>query len=286
MSSLSLVTSNQLPSVKNFIAYKAYVNNIPSLSAEEEWELLTNFKQHNCLESTKKLILSQLKTVVYIASQFKNYGLPEEDLVQEGNIGLMKSVKNFSLDHKVRLYSYALIWIKAEIQAYVLKNWKLVKIGTTKSLKKLFFNFKSVQKELIDQGVSKQQLAKEISKKLNVDIEDVNDIQNYFNNEDVIIDMDEEDAPVLQIGHNDNPELMYMEKHDSIKLTQALTESLSNLNDKQRRVIELRYFSENKSTHKEIAQEIGISSERVRQIELEAMSKMKKALVKDFSLIS
>ena len=284
MTNLSLV-NNQLPSVKNFIAYKAYVNSIPNLTSEEEWELLTNFKQHNCLESTKKLILSQLKTVVYVASQFKNYGLPEEDLVQEGNIGLMKSVKNFDLSHKVRLYSYALIWIKAEIQAYILKNWKLVKIGTTKSLKKLFFNFKSIQKELIDQGVERQQIANEISKKLEVDIEDVYDIQNYFNNEDIIIDMDEEDAPVLQIGHTDTPELMYMEKHDSDKLSIALNESLKDLNEKQRKVIELRYFNENKSTHKEIAEQIGVSSERVRQIELEAISKMKKALVKDFSLI-
>lgn len=283
MNLMSLSVPTNLPSVQNYIAYKQYVNSIPSLSQEEEWDLLKKFKGENCLESTKKLILSQLKTVVYIASQFRNYGLPEEDLVQEGNIGLMKSVKNFDLKHKVRLYSYALVWIKAEIQAYILKNWKLVKIGTTKSLKKLFFNFKSMQKELIEQGIDKNQISKEISKKLGVEIKDVYDIDNYFNNEDIIIDMEDENSPTLQIGHNDTPEEIYMEKHDSEKLSMAVNEALDFLNEKQRKVVNLRFFNEEKMTHKEIAQVIGVSSERVRQIELEAMDKMKKVLKKDFS---
>lgn len=277
---------NLLPSLQNLSAYKNYVASIPNMSEEEEQSLFKQFQTENCLNAVQKIILSQLKTVVYIAYQFKNYGLPEEDLIQEGNIGLMKAVKNFSLDHKVRLYSYALIWIKAEIQGYILKNWKLVKIGTTKNLKKLFFNFKSLQKELIDSGIEKSKMASIISKRLNVDIKDVNEIEQYFNNDDIIIDVDSEESPILQIGHNETPETLYMDKHDNNKKEEALKKVLTNLNEKQQYVINMRFLSENKKTHKEIGEIIGVSSERVRQIEMESISKMKKIFIDEYAITS
>lgn len=285
MNELALLTGN-LSATTNLASYKNYVSNIPNLTAEEEWELLSKFKINNCLESTKKLILSQLKTVVHVAYQFRNYGMAEEDLIQEGNIGLMKAVKNFKLEHKVRLYSYALIWIKAEMQSYILKNWKLVKIGTTKDLKKLFFNFKSLQKNLIEQGVPRNQLSNLIAEKLNVNIDDVNDIDNYFNNADVVIEMEDSDSPILQIGHDNTPEKIYMETHDKEKASTALVKALDLLNEKQKQVINMRYLTEEKQTHKEIASFIGVSSERVRQIEVEAITKMRKVLNENFSIKS
>ena len=145
----------KFPLVKDVNSYNSYVMTIPNLSHKEAKELLNKFKIEESIQAAQQLILSQLKTVVHIARQYKNYGLPEEDLVQEGNIGLMKAVKNFDTSREVRLYTYSLLWIKAEIQSYVLKNWKIVKIGTTKNLKKLFFNFRKIQKEMIDLGISK-----------------------------------------------------------------------------------------------------------------------------------
>lgn len=284
MNDFAIINTSNLTGIQNFASYKKYVAAIPNLSEEQERHLLTKLKLENCLASAQELIMSQLKTVVHIAFQYRNYGLPEEDLVQEGNIGLMKAVKNFNLAHKVRLYSYALIWIKAEIQGYILKNWKLVKIGTTKNFKKLFFNFKSMQKELIDQGIPKNQLNYMVSERLGVDITEVNEIENYFSSEDVVIELDNEDAPVMQIGHNQTPETMYMEEHDTEKANTALTNALECLNEKQKEVIQLRFFCEEKKTHKEIAQMIGVSSERIRQIEQEAILKMKKALNADSSI--
>jgi RNA polymerase sigma-32 factor len=282
MNSLS-IGNISYPSVQNFNAYKSFVASIPNLNENEERELLSKFKLNNCLESVQKLILSQLKTVVYLAYQFKNYGLPEEDLVQEGNIGLMKAVKNFDLSHKVRLYSYALIWIKAEMQGYILKNWKLVKIGTTKNLKKLFFNYKSVQKELIDQGVAKNQIVNKISEKLNVDIEDVREMSQYFGSDDLIIDLEKEDSPILQIAHDTTPELSYMESHDAEKASVELQKAIKELNENQQKVINFRFFEEDKKTHKEIAKILNISSERVRQIEVEALNKMRKLVSPEFA---
>lgn len=277
MNSLMLNNIN-FPLVNSFTAYKNYVLSIPNLSEEEERDLLSNFKLNNCLKSAHTLILSQLKTVVFLAHQYRNYGLSEEDLVQEGNIGLMKAVKNFDINQKVRLYTYAILWIKAEMQSFILKNWKIVKIATTKNLKKLFFNFKSLQKEMIDNNIDKNLLTQTISQKLNVSVEEVREIESYFSNEQINIDFEDEEHPVFELVAEDTPETIYIENKDKEKENDKLKNALKVLNDKQFKVIQMRYYIEDKKTHKEIAQELGISSERVRQIEGEALLKLKKEL--------
>lgn len=268
-----------MPPITSFEAYKAYVNQLPALSESEEVELATNLKNNNCIVSAQKLVISQLKTVLYVSNKYKGYGIPQEDLVQEGNIGLMKAVKNFDLTHKVRLYTYALLWIKAEIQSYILKNWKIVKIATTQNLKKLFFNFRGTQKELIDLGVSKQELIQTLAKKLNVSEEEARNIQNYFSSEDFSINQEMSDETNFDIPDYNTPELEYQEKHDTLFYESKIKDSLEKLNPNQRKVIELRYYNEGKYTHKEISKILNVSSERVRQIENEALGKLKKLML-------
>lgn len=279
----NVLASFCMPPITSFEAYKRYVYSIPSLTEEEENTLLLEFKNENSLKAAQQLVVSQLKTVLQIASKFKGYGLPQEDLVQEGNIGLMKAVKNFNLIYKVRLYTYAMVWIKSEIQSYILKNWKIVKIATTKNLKKLFFNFKQVQKELIDLGISKQELIQQISLKLGVSEEEAREMQSYFSSGDVSIYTSSENAEedtVLELPHYNTPESEYEEKHDNSFYNEKITEGFKSLNEKQQKVIQLRYYNEKKKTHKEIANELNISSERVRQIENEALEKLRKYLIR------
>ena len=277
MNELALPKVN-LSLVNNYNAYKKYAMSIPNLSEEEERTLLEKLKLDNCLTSAHKLILSQLKTVIYIAQQYKNYGLLEEDLVQEGNIGLMKAVKNFDINQKVRLYTYALLWIKSEIQSFVLKNWKIVKIGTTKNLKKLFFNFRSIQKEMIDLNIDKRKLTETISKKLNVSEDEVREMESYFSNDEINIDFEDEEHPVFELVDENTPESMLIESKDTAKEIDLIKKSLNILNEKQLAVIKLRYYEPEKKTHKEISKILGVSSERVRQIELEALDKIKKQI--------
>ena len=279
-----LILKNNLPAVSNFSSYVQYVMNIPNLSEKEELSLLEDFKKNNSLTSAQTLIMSQLKTVVRIAHTFKNYGISQEDLVQEGNIGLMKAVKNFNLNHQVRLYSYSIVWIKAEIQNYILKNWKLVKIGTTKNLKKLFFNFRKIQKEMIDQGIDKKEMHSYISKKLNVEKSDVQAIESYFLNDDfqiseTINDTEDDFSVHAQLIEHETPEKITQKNMDGNYYQKKLFNALDSLNDKQKAVIKLRYYEDIKKTHKEISQIFGISSERVRQIEEEALLKLKKIVI-------
>ena len=279
-----LILKDNLPAVSNFSNYVQYVMNIPNLSEKEERSLLEDFKNNNSLNSAQALIMSQLKTVVRVAYTFKNYGMSQEDLVQEGNIGLMKAVKNFNLNHHVRLYSYSIIWIKAEIQNYILKNWKLVKIGTTKNLKKLFFNFRKIQKEMIDIGIDKKEMHSYVSKKLNVDKSDIQDIESYFLSDDYQIsdgfnDFDDDSLVQVQLIENETPEKITEKNMDTEYYEKKIFTALDSLNDKQKQVIKLRYYEDIKKTHKEISKLLGISSERVRQIEEEALIKIKKVVV-------
>ncbi len=270
-----ILSTTHMPPITSFEAYKAYAISIPNLTEDEEKNLLSQFKQQDSLEAAQKLVLSQLKTVIYVASKHKGYGLPQEDLVQEGNIGLMKAVKNFDISNKVRLYTYALIWIKSEIQSYILKNWKIVKIATTKNLKKLFFGFKSTQKELLDNGTPKEEVLRNISIKLGVSESEISEIQTYLNHDDISINNEEGDSPIFEIPYFKTPEDEYEEKHDNYFYNNKISESLKLLNDKQRTVIKYRFFDENKLTHKEISKKINVSSERVRQIEQEALLKLR-----------
>lgn len=279
----TLVLKNNLPSISNLNNYIQYVMSIPNLNETEERKLFEEFKYKNSLASAQTLILSQLKTVVRIAYSFKNYGIPQEDLIQEGNIGLMKAVKNFDITQKVRLYSYALLWIKAEMQSFILKNWKLVKIGTTKNLKKLFFNFRQTQKEMIDSGISKNQMYSHIAKKLNVEEAEVKEIEAYFNGEDYVLSEDFEDSDTntlqTQLVEYKTPQDFFEEAHDLEVNAESISNALKSLNKNQREVIKFRYYDEEKKTHKEISKILGISSERVRQIEMEALNKLKQQMI-------
>lgn len=269
-----------MPPITSFEAYKSYAISLPNLTDEEEKDLLIKFKNENSLEAAQKLVLSQLKTVIYVAAKHKGYGLPQEDLVQEGNIGLMKAVKNFDLKNQVRLYTYALIWIKSEIQSYILKNWKIVKIATTKNLKKLFFGFKSTQKELLDNGTPKDEVVRNISIKLGVTQDEIKEIQKYFSNDDISINYEDNESPIFEIPYLRTPEDEFIEKHDDNFYQDKIQKSLSLLNEKQREVIKYRFFEENKLTHKEISAKIKVSSERVRQIEQEALLKLRNLITK------
>lgn len=267
-----LVFPNKIPSLKNYDAYKQYVSTIPNLTVEEEKELLLKFQKENCLICAQKLILSQLKTVIKTAKNFSGYGLPEEDLVQEGNIGLMKAIKNYNLSYNVRLYSYALIWIKSEMQQYILDNWKIIKIGTTNNYKKLFFNYKSLQKKLIDSFSTKKSINNQISKELNIDIKQVEEIEQYMSDNEVIL----EDAEQQQLLIENKDPYSIIQKNNQIQFQkEILKKSLSLLNDKEKFIIEHKFLTEDKYTNIDLSKILKISSERVRQIEVEAMKKMK-----------
>lgn len=281
---LTIVNQN-IPAIQDLNAYIRYAMSIPNLSADEERHLLEELHYHKDMSAAKVLILSQLKSVVNIARQFRNYGVPEEDLIQEGNIGLMKAVKNYDISQRVRLYTYAILWIKAEMQSYILKNWKIVKIATTNNLKKLFFNLRSIQQEMIGLGLDKKDVEKYISEKLEVPEEDVKEMTQYFLAGDVPLLLDEQtnddEKPIYQHQLIDyrTPESEYFQKTNQYDEEEFVKKSLENLTERQQEVISRRYLKEDKMTHKEIAEELGISSERVRQIENEALAKLRKILV-------
>lgn len=285
-----LLTLNATPLVHSYESYKRWVKSIPDLTAEEEKSLVKNLQENidsnEGMKSAQALALSQLKNVVKIAEQHKNYGIPSEDLVQEGNIGLLKAIKNYKTGYNTRLYSYAIIWIKSEIQAYILKNWKIVKAATTNNLKKLFFNFKGTQNELLNAGVPKDEIVKNIALKLGVSEDEVRDMQNYLLGGDVSLSLDKEDVDgnvtAFEIPDEKTPEDDYIEHVEGEKLNTALVNAMDSLKPKQKQVLQLRFFEEPKKTHKEISEILGVSAERVRQIESEALSKMKNLMLPSY----
>lgn len=277
--------------VGSFENYKMYARSIPDLSAEDERRLVEKLNyytnQQDSMEAAKKLVLSQIKNVVRIAEQHKGYGIPTEDLVQEGNIGLMKAVKSYQPTFNTRLYTYAIIWIKSEIQSYILKNWKIVKAATTNSLKKLFFNFRSTQNELVNSGVPQDEVLANMAKRLDVSEEDAREMQNYLMGSDVSLDVEYDDGEgdkgtLLQLPDYRTPEKIYQKKNDELKRSESLRKHLNILNDKQRMVIEMKYLNDDEEspTNKDVAQVMGVSAERVRQLESESLSKLRTLMLK------
>ncbi len=257
-------------------AIKAY----PLLTAEEEYSLAVKFKQENDLEAARKLIVSHLRLVASIARGYTGYGLPQADLIQEGNIGLMKAVKRYDPERGVRLVSFAMHWIKAEIHEYIVRNWRLVKIATTKAQRKLFFNLRSMKS-----GINSLQPTEvaHIARELNVKPEEVLEMESRLNGHEISLeaniddDSDEHYSPIAYLQDESlTPSEALEAKQVEFAETTGLAIALQNLDDRSRRVVEARWLQEKDSkTLHELADEFGVSAERIRQIEQKAMQKMK-----------
>ncbi|MDE2117063.1 MAG: RNA polymerase sigma factor RpoH [Betaproteobacteria bacterium] len=273
-----------LPSaVGSLESYIQTVNRFPMLTQEEEFGLATRFRQNNDLEAARQLIVSHLRLVVSVARGYAGYGLPQADLIQEGNIGLMKAVKRYDPERGVRLVSFALHWIRAEMHEYILRNWRLVKIATTKAQRKLFFNLRSMK-----QGSAslKPQEAQAIARELNVSTSDVAEMEARFNGHEVALepganDEDDSYAPIayLAAATEDEPSRLLEQKQLETLNSAGLAQALAGLDERSRRIIEARWLREGETaTLHELADEFGVSAERIRQIEQKAMAKMQTAL--------
>ena len=274
---LSLPT---LGSIDSYDRYMQSIRAIPSLTAEEEIELGMRLKKSNDLEAAKTLILSHLKLVVKVAKGYSGYGLPQSDLVQEGNIGLMKAVKRFDPERGVRLVSFAIYWIKAEIQEYIVKNWRLVKTATTKAQRKLFFNLRSMKKTI--QPLKSDEI-NSIAKELNVKPEDVREMEYRLNGNEISLDYgsdeSEEDVyrPIAYLKDEtpEPSEQMEIDQSEGNNLS-SLSKALSSLDERSRLILEERWLKDkDASTLHELADKLGVSAERIRQIEQAAMKKIK-----------
>jgi len=271
-------------SLGNIEAYISAVNRIPMLTAEEETSLARRLREQNDLAAAQKLVMSHLRLVVSIARGYLGYGLPHADLIQEGNIGLMKAVKRFDADQGVRLVSYAMHWIKAEIHEYILKNWRLVKIATTKAQRKLFFNLRS-HKESLDAMTPAQ--VDDLAKSLNVKREEVIEMETRMSGHDIALDApsdDEDDkfAPIAYLSSDTMEPTKAIEAKQFDRMqSEGLEAALEKLDPRSRRIVEARWLANDDgsgATLHDLADEFGVSAERIRQIESAALKKMKGAL--------
>lgn len=271
-------------SLGNIDAYISAVNHLPLLSQEEEMSLARRLRDQHDLAAAQSLIVSHLRLVVSIARGYLGYGLPHADLIQEGNIGLMKAVKRFDPEQGVRLVSYAMHWIKAEIHEYILRNWRMVKLATTKAQRKLFFNLRS-HKSGLDAMTPDQVDA--LAETLKVKREEVIEMEMRMAGRDVALDAptdDEDDhfAPIsyLSSEHSEPLKVLESKQFDQLQ-SEGLESALAKLDDRSRRIVEARWLANDDgsgATLHELADEFGVSAERIRQIETAAMKKMKAAL--------
>ena len=271
-------------SLGNIDAYITEVNRLPILTQEQETDLARRYRQHNDLAAAQELVLSHLRLVVSIARNYLGYGLPHADLIQEGNIGLMKAVKRFDPDMGVRLVSYAIHWIKAEIHEYILRNWRMVKVATTKAQRKLFFNLRS-HKSGTD-AMTRTQI-RSLAEKLNVRDEDVIEMETRLNGHDIALETQHDDdddnfAPIAYLSSEQTEPAYILETRQNDRLrSEGLNEALEKLDPRSRRIIEARWLNNdngNGATLHELAAEFGVSAERIRQIEAAALKKMKNTL--------
>ncbi|NTV94927.1 MAG: RNA polymerase sigma factor RpoH [Thiobacillus sp.] len=269
-----------LGSLDNYIQA---VNRFPILSSEEEHELATRFRQQDDLEAARKLVLSHLRLVVSIARGYLGYGLPHADLIQEGNVGLMKAVKRYDPERGVRLVSFAVHWIKAEIHEFILKNWRLVKVATTKAQRKLFFNLRSMKQ---GSGALGETEIRDMAQTLNVNESDVKEMEVRMYGQDVALESNSDDdedgfAPIAYLAAPNGDPTDHIERGERDHLaSHGLKHALASLDPRSRHIVEARWLNEeNPATLHELAAEYGISAERVRQVEAKALQKMKAALV-------
>jgi len=268
----------------NIDAYISAVNRLPMLTHEEEISLATRLREKNDLGAAQELVLSHLRLVVSIARGYLGYGLPHADLIQEGNIGLMKAVKRFDPNQGVRLVSYAMHWVKAEMHEYILKNWRLVKVATTKAQRKLFFNLRS-HKTGLDAMTPKQIDA--LAKLLDVKREEVIEMETRLSGRDIALespsdDEDDKFSPIAYLSSEQSEPTKVLEAEQVTRLqSEGLETALGKLDDRSRRIIEARWLANDDgsgATLHTLAEEFGVSAERIRQIEVAALKKMKGAL--------
>jgi len=259
-------------------AYIQAVRQFPLLSEEEEFCLATRFREEDDLDAARQLILSHLRLVIAIARGYLGYGLSHADLIQEGNIGLMKAVKRFDPKRGVRLVSFAIQWIKAEIHEYVLKNWRMVKVATTKAQRKLFFNLRGMKAN--SEGLSSLQVA-DIAHRLSVKPEEVIEMDTRLSGHDLALEGDNDDedafAPIAYLSDHSSEPLRVLESRARTYLqNDGLQSALAALDPRSRRIVEARWLTDDHSaTLHELAAEFGVSAERIRQIEVKAMQKMR-----------
>jgi RNA polymerase sigma-32 factor len=268
-------------------AYIQAVNRVPMLTADEEQRLARRLRDENDLDSAGRLVMSHLRLVVAVARNYLGYGLSHADLIQEGNIGLMKAVKRFDPERGVRLVSFALHWIKAEIHEYILKNWRLVKVATTKAQRKLFFNLRSMKQGL---GTMSPDEISDMARELNVKPAEVAEMETRMSGGDVAlegrIDDGEEDfAPIDYLADADSePTQVLQRRQNDVLQSEGVREALEDLDARSRRIVEARWLNEDAdgrvgtATLHDLAQEFGVSAERIRQIEAKALQKMRTSL--------
>ncbi|HFX6224660.1 RNA polymerase sigma factor RpoH [Acinetobacter nosocomialis] len=267
----------------NLGAYISTVNQIPILTAEQEKELAERYYYDQDLDAAKMLVMSHLRFVVHIARSYAGYGLPQGDLIQEGNLGLMKAVKRFDPSMGVRLVSFAVHWIKAEIHEYVIRNWRIVKIATTKAQRKLFFNLRSLKKSSKKLTLEE---AQSIANDLNVTPEQVLEMEGRLTAYDAAFEAQGDDdddtphtAPALYLEDNRYDPARLVENEDwEEQSTSALHDAMDQLDDRSRNILQRRWLDDDKSTLHELAAEYNVSAERIRQLEKNAMEKIKVAM--------
>ena len=279
-SALAFPTPASLGSLDHYIQA---VNRFPLLTAEQETALGRRWKEHEDVDAARQLVLSHLRLVVAVSRNYLGYGLPQADLIQEGNIGLMKAVRRFDPERGVRLVSFALHWIRAEIHEHVLRNWRLVKIATTKAQRKLFFNLRSMKRS---SAALTQAEAKAIAKELGVKPEEVLEMETRISGGDVSLDPTpgDEDAvtPIAYLADPEEEPAEILERRETASnRSKGLRTAMAQLDDRSRRIIEARWLREDDdaATLQELADEYGVSAERIRQIESKALKTMRSQMV-------
>lgn len=263
-------------------AYIQAVGTIPVLSKEDEQTLANRFRDHNDLDAARDLVMAHLRFVVHIAKGYTGYGLPLNDLIQEGNVGLMKAVKRFDPDYDVRLVSFAVHWIRAEIHEFVLKNWRIVKVATTKAQRKLFFNLRKAKKSLAWLSADETEA---VAKDLGVSVKEVTEMEKRLHSRDAIFDPtpdaddDHNFTPAAYLPSPESDPALLVETADwNSDATTRMASAMKTLDDRSRHILEKRWLTDDKMTLHELAAEYDISAERIRQLESNAINKLRNAM--------
>ncbi|RPH01118.1 MAG: RNA polymerase sigma factor RpoH, partial [Candidatus Pelagibacter sp. TMED153] len=286
MSNKKSISNLPTPSIGGLSLYLAQIKKFPMLDAEEEYMLAKNWRENGNLKSAHKLVTSHLRLVAKIAMGYRGYGLPVNELISEGNIGLMQAVKKFDPDKGFRLATYAMWWIKASIQEYVLRSWSLVKMGTTTAQKKLFFNLKKLKNQIApnQEGDLKDEQVDEISKRLDVDSKEVVNMNRRMMGQekslnDPIKSGETDEWQDWLVDNSLDQELIISQKQEYDDKKELLNEAMKVLNEREKEIINERRLSENPKTLEELSKKYKISRERIRQIETKAFEKLQKSMI-------